>query len=165
MGHEDPGLSDLHQRRGEAGRERDQVREQVAVGDAERQRVRRAVGEPREHDAGRVDRAAREDVPERAVDVLDVGPEATAQEVPRRRARLGHEQHQAVRLGDVGEQHHRHGGRRTGAVQQDDERARPPRGGDRHVQQPVASFGQAEGGASRGRRALGRGVRRAGSQA
>jgi hypothetical protein len=79
----------------EAWRERDDALEQVAVRQADADRVRRAVREPFDRQVCGVDRDALEDGPERAVDERDVDVVVAADGVPRGAARLGREEHEA----------------------------------------------------------------------
>jgi hypothetical protein len=91
---------------GEARGERDHVREQAAVVEPERQRVRGAVGEAADCELLLVHRAPIERLLERAIHELHVGAERTADGIPRRPARIGDEQDdpEAVGEGEAGRQ-------------------------------------------------------------
>src|SRR5205807_8381368 len=79
----------------EAGREGDDVGEEIAVDDAEGERVRGAVGEAGDGEVRRVYGIAREDILERAIDEGDVGAERAVADVPRDAARIGGEDDEA----------------------------------------------------------------------
>src|ERR1051326_886226 len=83
MGHEDPWPTDGGGGRQNAWRERDDAREQVAIRETQRERVRRAVGEALDRDPRTVNGTTLEDVRQRAVDERDVGAVWSVEEVPR----------------------------------------------------------------------------------
>jgi hypothetical protein len=93
--HEDARRAVLRRGRHEARREGDDPLEKVAVGDPQRQRVRRAVREPAGDDPLRVHRHAPEDVGQRAVDRPHVAPEAAQDHVPGAPRDLDGEQHES----------------------------------------------------------------------
>jgi hypothetical protein len=129
----------LHDRRHEAGRVRQYGVEQVAVADADGQRVRRAVGEPAHRDA--VDRVAREHVVQQRVEPLDVRAEPAGQYVPRRTDRREPEEQHAVRLGERLEQRDDVLRVAAGTVHQHGERSGPGEAG-RHDEHRVAVAGR-----------------------
>ena len=89
-------------RRGhESGGERHHVPEEVAVGDAKRQGVRRAVRKPSHRKPVRVNGTASEGRGQRPIDEGDVGAIPTANDVPRLLARRGREQDQPGLVGEI----------------------------------------------------------------
>ena len=127
-------------RQREAGRERDDVAEQSAVDQPERQRIGSAVGKTGNRDARRVDPAGAEHLAERAVEERDILAIILADHVPGAAARVRREDDDAMRLGGIGHDRHRTRGRSAGAVQHDQQRHRPiRRDHPRNAQQAVAA--------------------------
>ena len=80
----------------EARRERGDAGEEIAVGQAERDRVRRAVGKAAQRHPGGVDRQTREHVLERPIQEADIVAEAVANRVPGRAAGVRREHRQPI---------------------------------------------------------------------
>lgn len=122
VGDKDAGIAFLTGRSDEAGGEGEDVGEEVAVGDANREGVRGAVGEAFGGDAGAVDREAGKGVGQRLVDEGDVRTIATGEDVPGAKAGVGGQQDQAELVCELHEGFDRPAAIAGGAVQHQDER-------------------------------------------
>ena len=130
---------------GEAGRVGENALEQVAVDQAQRQRVGGAVGEAADRHPGWIDRPAGEDLGQHAIDRLHVRTVGAQDHVPGSAVRIRCCQQPSVLLRDRAQERHQLLGSAAGTVEHDHERGRGggliPR---RHMDQAVAHAGQPE---------------------
>jgi hypothetical protein len=128
----------------EPRRRADHEGEQIPVREPDGERVRRAVGEPRERDGVRIHGDPLERRRERRVDHLDVGPErAFDDDVPRRPSRQ-REQHRDAALGRLAEPSEAAVAATARTVQRHHERHRPSQRLPRNEQRRVTVGHDAE---------------------
>ena len=135
----DPRPPDRRRRGGEEpGRHGDQVREKVAVRQADRQRVGRPIRQAAERDASRIDRHAIEDVLQRRVDGEDVGAVRTVDAIPGVVPRIQRHDRDVELLHERGEYGVEVVGSSAAAVQQNEQRRSPVPGACRNEKGAVS---------------------------
>ena len=134
--------------RHEAGREGDQIGEEISVPEAKRQRVRRAVREATQREASRIDRDPAEDLLEQRVDRGNVRSVSAPNGIPRWSPGLRCEKDEASIVGQGTEMLEPGACVRARAVEENDEWPAPIRPIARgYVQEPAAA--RAQGGEPR----------------